>query len=108
MKFLRRDSFRFGKFNRKKNQKWRKPTGRDNKMREKRRGYSAVVSIGYKNSDRKEQIIIKNLNDLEKVTKNDLIILGKIGKKKRLEIMEKAKSKGIKFSNLKEIKEDKK
>lgn len=107
MKFLRRDWSRFRKFNRKKKQKWRRPTGRDNKMREKRKGYPAVVSVGYKKPTRKEQIVINNLNDLEKVTKNDFVVLGKIGKKKKIEILEKAKSKGIEFSNIKNSEEKK-
>jgi large subunit ribosomal protein L32e len=101
MKFLRRDWFRFSKFKKKKAQKWRRPTGRDNKMREKRKGYPAVVSIGYKNAERKKQVVINNLSDLEKVGKKDLIILGKVGKKKKIEILGKAKEKGIQFSNLK-------
>ena len=109
MKFLRRDWFRFGKFKKKKNQKWRKPTGRDNKMREKRKGYPVVVSIGYKKSGRKKQFIVNNLSDLEKVEKRELVILGKIGKKKRIEILNRAKEKGIKISNLKiKSSEDKK
>ena len=53
-KFLRRDSVRFSKIgkNRKKIQKWRKPKGRDSKMRLKRkksRVYSSslgVVALG--------------------------------------------------------------
>ena len=49
-KFLRRTSNRYGKLgkNRRKKQVWKKPRGRDNKMREKRRGYPQVVSIGHK------------------------------------------------------------
>ena len=49
-KFLRRTWNRYSKLGkrRKKKQVWRRPTGRDNKMREKRRGYPAVVSLGYR------------------------------------------------------------
>ena len=32
---------------RKKKQVWRRPTGRDNKMREQRKGKPAIVAIGY-------------------------------------------------------------
>ena len=49
-KFLRRISNRYSKLGkrRKKKQIWRRPTGRDNKMRERRKGYPARVSVGYK------------------------------------------------------------
>ena len=70
-KFLRRTSNRYSKLGRKRKKKqvWRKPKGRDNKMREKRRGYPAVVSIGYKKGKHKTQIIINNVKDLEKKMK---------------------------------------
>jgi len=55
-KFLRRTWNRYTKLGRKrkKKQKWRRPTGRDNKMREKRRGYPKIVSVGYKNSGKEK------------------------------------------------------
>jgi len=77
--FLRRDSARFSKFGkrRKKLLGWKRPKGRDNKMREKRRGYASVVSIGY-SSDKekvnkikeKTPIQIKNTKDLNKIQKD--------------------------------------
>ena len=104
IKFLRRLSERHIKLGkgRKKKQKWRRPRGRDNKMREKRKGYPAVVSIGYKKSkrDRKEILKVDNLKELEKIPENQGIILGKMGKKKKIEIIEKAKEKGIKIINV--------
>ena len=99
-KFVRRKSKSLSKLGRKRKNKqvWRKPKGRDNKMREKRKGYPAVVKIGYKKAEQKSQIIINNVKDLEKVGKEDLIIIGKVGKKKKIEIVEKAKEKGIKIN----------
>ena len=108
-KFLRRIWSRYSKLGkkRKKKQVWRKPTGRDNKMREKRKGYPAVVSIGYKADKNsrgtikgKEQILVKNLKDLEKVKDNEIAIIGSVGKKKKLEIAEKAKDMKIQIYNL--------
>ena len=57
-KFLRRTWSRYSKLGkqRKKKQIWKAPKGRDNKMREKRKGYPAVVSIGYK-KPQKEQAV---------------------------------------------------
>ena len=99
--FLRRDAVRFSKFGkgRGKKAKWRSPKGRDNKMREKRRGYPIVVSIGY-STDKKEKgnikalvpLTVRNLSDLEKATTKNIIIIGNIGKKKKIEILEKAKA----------------
>ncbi len=105
MKFIRRDWFRFGKFKRKKKQKWRRPTGRDNKMREKRKGYPAVVSIGYKKQNRRIQRVIFNLKDLDRIKKDEIVVLGKVGKKKREEILKKAKEKNISISNIKRKKQ---
>jgi large subunit ribosomal protein L32e len=102
-KFLRRDSarhFQFGK-RRKKMLKWRRPTGRDNKMRDRRRGYPARVSIGYKNKkESKKLILVQNIFDLEKVQKGNLILLANVGKKKKIEIIKKAHEKKIEFVNI--------
>jgi len=109
VEFLRRTGNRFSKLGkgRKKKQKWRKPTGRDNKMREKRKGYPAVVKIGYKQDKKlsgvineKMPMMIMNIRDLEKIKKNDVGIIGKVGQKKKIEIAKIAKEKKIKIYNL--------
>ncbi|MDA3836072.1 MAG: hypothetical protein PF542_00460 [Nanoarchaeota archaeon] len=100
--FLRRDCARYSKFGngRGKKAKWRKPTGRDNKMREKRKGYQAVVSIGFGTKTKVAPISIYNIVELEKATKDNVLILGKIGKRKQLEVVKKAKDLGLTFKNL--------
>ena len=103
MKFLRRDHTRSSKLGkgRKKKQVWRRPTGRDNKMRERRRGYPSRVQIGYKKTDKKEIIrIIQNPKELEKIKKGEIVIVGKVGKKKKIEIVKKAKEMKIKLKNM--------
>lgn len=109
MKFLRRNTTRYLRFGkrRKKQQAWRKPKGRDNKMREKKRGYPAVVSIGYSTDkklrgkiEEKESVIINNIKDLEKLGKDKIGVIGKIGKKKKLEIAKIANEKKIRLYNL--------
>jgi large subunit ribosomal protein L32e len=109
VKFLRRTWNRYVKLGkgRKKKQKWRNPTGRDNKMREKRKGYPVVVSIGYKKPkklretiENKNPILIMNIKDLEKIGKNEIAIVGKIGKKKKIELAKKAKEMKIEIHNL--------
>jgi large subunit ribosomal protein L32e len=103
MKFLRRDWSRYSKLGkkRKKKQVWRKPTGRDNKMREKRKGYPAVVSIGYKKKKEDKKInIVHTKKDFENIQKDAIVIFGKIGKKKKIEFSKIAKENKIKISNL--------
>lgn len=98
-KFLRRTWDRYAKLGkgRKKKQIWRKPRGRDNKMREKRKGYPSVVSIGYKKNKKnnREILLVNNIRALEKIGKKSLIQLGRIGRKKKIEIIKRAKEKGI-------------
>ena len=107
--FIRRTWNRYSKLGkrRKNKQVWRRPTGRDNKMREKRRGYPAVVSVGYC-ADKQEKgkieektpIMVNNINDLDKIGKDNIAIIGSVGKKKKIEIAKKAKEKAILVHNL--------
>jgi large subunit ribosomal protein L32e len=109
VKFLRRDATRFSKFGNGRGKKagWRKPKGRDNKMREKRRGYAPSVSIGYRTDKKVRGIInektpvnIMNINDLKKIGKNEIGIVGNIGKKNKIEIVKKAKELKIELKNI--------
>lgn len=103
-KFLRRIWTKYSKLGRgrKKKQKWKKPKGRDNKMREKRRGYPKTVNIGYGNS--KKQVekmkIIRSIKDLENMAQKSVVIIGDIGKKKKLEMIKKAQEKNIVIKNV--------
>ncbi len=103
-KFLKRTWNRYSKLGkgRKKKQVWRRPKGRDNKMREKRKGYPMVVSVGYKKkkSEKKNIIVVRNIEDLEKTEKNDMIIMGNVGKKKKIEIAKKAIKMKIPIQNI--------
>ncbi len=108
-KFLRQDYMRHIKLgkHRKKLQKWRSPKGMHSKMRNKRKGYPASPSVGYK-SPKKEKgkilglnpKIINNMKDLQNTAKNNIIIISqKIGARKRIEIIKKASESGIKILN---------
>lgn len=103
-KFLRRQTKKLNRFSRKKKQKWRKPRGRDNKMREKKKGKPKVVSIGYKRKDRKEYPLVKNINDLKGLDKNAKARMGRMGNKKRVELIKLAKEKKVVFVNFNENK----
>lgn len=99
-KFLRHTSHKYSKLGvrRRKKQIWRRPTGRDNKMREQRRGHPAIVAIGY-STDKKERgkidkrisVMIRNVSEMSKIGKNQIVVLGNIGMKNKIEIAKKAK-----------------
>ncbi len=99
--FLRTDAKRFGKFGkgRGKKAKWRNQTGRHNKIREGKKGHQPKVKIGYSTQKESEKVItIKSLKELE-TSKANTFVLGRVGKKSKIEIAKKAKEKKIKFSN---------
>jgi ribosomal protein L32E len=85
---------------RKKKQKWRKPKGRDTQMRLMRKGNPKIVKIGYKKKPKVKETVIRNIKDIEKIKKGEKITLGKFGKKKKLEIIDKIKNKQIEIINL--------
>jgi len=108
-KFLRKDSHKMSKLGkgRKKKQKWKKPTGRDNKMREKRKGHRKVVSIGYKTDkisrgmiEQKVPVEISNIAQLKKLRENEVPVLANVGMKKKIEIAKAAQKADIKIHNL--------
>ncbi len=102
-KFLRGKWRTYSKLGRgrKKKQKYRKPRGRHNKIREKMKGNPRKVSIGYKKPEKKKRVIvIFNIQGLLELNRGEKIILAKIGNKKKLEIVKKAEEKGIEIVNL--------
>jgi large subunit ribosomal protein L32e len=108
-KFLRRNSDRHSKLgrNRKKKQVWRKPKGRHNKMRDMKRGYPVNVKVGYRKSnkersklDGRNSVLIMNIKDLEKMDKGKIAVIGAVGKKKRIELVKKAKENKISLYNV--------
>ena len=103
--FLRHLWWKFAKFD----EVWRKPRGIDNKMRQKLKGYPPVVSIGYRgpklvrglHPTGRRIVIVHNVKEIEKVDKEkDIVyIASTVGKRKRAEILEKAKQLGVKVAN---------
>lgn len=98
--FLRRDWYKKIKFGKgvKKNQKWRAAKGRHNKTRLGRKGYGARPKIGYgednkiKNQvDGFDAIRVENMKQVSDLKAGQGIIIAKIGKKKKTEIIAKAK-----------------
>lgn len=106
-KFLRKNTKKYKRFKRKKNQKWRKPKGGDNKVRKRIKGHMKKVQVGFRRekSERGKingriPVYVKNFRDLRKVKKNSLVIIGKIGKKKRQELEKKVKENGGEILNI--------
>lgn len=106
--FRRQDLTRYLKLGKKiKTKKWRKPKGRHSKMRLKRKSYPASVSIGRKKQKTLSgkikdlvPVIIHNVNELSKLNTNSIAIIGKIGAKKKLEILKIAQEKNIPILNV--------
>ena len=48
----------------------------------------------------KTPIEVRNLKELEKVKKDEIVVLGNVGKKKKIELVKKAKEKGLEISNV--------
>ncbi|MBI5065077.1 hypothetical protein HZA97_02465 [Candidatus Woesearchaeota archaeon] len=102
IKFVREDA---GLKKRIKHQ-WRKARGIQSKVREEGKGHGRRVKIGFGTSKegRKEVKLIKNLKDLE-TAKGEVTLSGKLGMRKKVELIKKAQEKKIKITNIKNIEE---
>lgn len=107
--FIRKDSFKKLKLGKsmKKKRKWRRPRGRHSKIREKRKSYMRQPSIGWSSPREVRGTIegfkpraIYNVNDLDLLKEDEIAIIGKVGKKKKLEIVNAAIAKNIRLINL--------
>lgn len=105
-KFLRKDT------NKKKRipLKWKRPSGVHNKKRLHVRGHQITVRPGFgtKQEDRHKSrktglriILIATIDQLKKVDKNtQTVVLARVGRKKKIELIHEAKKLGITLSNL--------
>lgn len=106
--FIRQDYQRRKRLGRK--LKWRKPKGIHSKIRHKFKGRRKMPSPGYKSpkkviglhSSGSKIVNISSLEDIEKISKEieGMVISKKVGIKKKLEILRKAKEYSIKVLNL--------
>ena len=88
---------------------WRKPKTRTNKIRKKLKGkkpmpvigYGTPKQIKYNHPSGLKEIIISNSKELEKIDKEKecIRIGGTVGNRKKIEIVKKAKKKGLKILN---------
>ena len=104
-KFIRQESWRYDRLA----ENWRKPKGKDNKMRKQKAGHPDIVKIGYRgpkvarglHPSGYNDIIVHNVNELAGLDpKKDAIRLGRtVGLRKRKDIVEEATKMGLKMLN---------
>lgn len=108
-KFLRTDHMRHSRLgkNRKKKQVWRRARGKHSKIRRKRMGYPVMPTIGYatprKDSGKVEgkiPLLVHNAAEMKKANQNSIIILARVGARKKLELIKLADEMKIKIMNL--------
>ncbi len=91
---------------------WRRPRGIDNKQRIRKKGQPKVPSIGYKNPEKVRGLhptglipkVIHSTSDLERIPeeskKKVIIYIGRtVGKRKRTQLIEKARELGFRIIN---------
>jgi large subunit ribosomal protein L32e len=104
-KFVRQESWRYDRLA----ESWRKPKGKDNKMRKQVSGVPRLVKIGYRGPRKARGLhpsgytdnLVFNVNDLGLLdrSKDAARIAHVVGQRKRLLILAEARSKGIKVLN---------
>jgi len=88
---------------------WRKPRGLQNKRRLRKRGYAPVVKSGYQKDNKVKGLVmglkpvivstVLSLSNIDKKTQG-VIVSGRVGSKRRLEILLEIKKLGLKVLNL--------
>jgi large subunit ribosomal protein L32e len=103
--FQRHEAWRYKKLD----DSWRKPKGIDNKMRIKTKGWPKHVSVGYRSPKKvryyhpsgKRELIIHNLNELDKVdpSKHIVKLAHTVGYRKRVQIIARAEEQKLQVAN---------
>src|SRR5512144_2011655 len=106
-KFVRAESWKYDRFS----LSWRRPRGLDNKIRRKIKGWPPGPSMGYKgpkiarflHPSGYEEVIVYNVADLANIdiTTQAVRIGHTVGKRKRTDIIAKAKELNLKILNMK-------
>ena len=104
-RFIRQESWRYDRLA----ENWRKPKGKDNKMRQQKAGVPALVRIGYRGPRVARGLhpsgytdnLVHNVSELARLDpKKDAARLAHtVGKKKRIGMIAKASELGIKLLN---------
>jgi len=104
-RFVRVESWRYSRLD----ERWRAPMGKDSKTRKSKKGWPPMPSIGYRRGkgtrdihpSGKREALIENLKDVEELKGLDVIgrISGRVGRKKRREMTDRAKELGVVLLN---------
>lgn len=102
-KFFRQNYFRHKKLG----MKWRRPRGKQSKMRKSKKGKSPMPNIGYKTSDSTRGLVhgyrpvfVSNAEDLKKIKQNEIAVISSgVGLKKILDISKKVDELNVKIYN---------
>src|SRR5215204_2005665 len=104
-KFIRQESWRYDRLA----ESWRKPKGKDNKMRKQFSGVPRLVKVGYRGPKKARGLhpsgytdnLVFNVKDLGRLdpSKDAARIAHVVGQRKRLLILAEARGKGIKVLN---------
>ena len=104
-KFVRQESWRYDRLA----ESWRKPKGKDNKMRRQLSGMPRLVKVGYRGPKKARGLhpsgytdnLIFNVRDLDRLdpSRDAARIAHAVGQRKRILILAEARSKGIKVLN---------
>lgn len=105
-RFIRQESWRYDRLA----ENWRKPKGKDNKMRKQKSGVPAIVKIGYRGPRAARGLhpsgytdnVIHTVNELERLDakKDAARIAHTVGERKRILILDKARLLGVRVLNI--------
>jgi large subunit ribosomal protein L32e len=97
--------------------RWRRPRGVDSKMRQNVKGWPKTVNVGYGGPQTAKflhpsgykEVLVHNQKEIEKIDAETqaVRIAHTVGQKKRIEILNKAKERGLHILNPREVKETK-
>jgi large subunit ribosomal protein L32e len=108
--FLRQEAHKISKLR----NTWRQPKGCDSKMRKKFKSRRKQPSMGYSsprkvrglNREGLQNVLVSNIKGLELVNKEtQSVLIAKIGKKKRFEILNACQKNGLHVSNVRDVQE---
>lgn len=93
---------------------WRRPKGLHGKVKDQRRGHKAMPNVGYgspkalRHTDSNGLLLVRvsSMDELLKIDKDKhmVILSGTIGKRKRMDLLNKASALGVRIKGVKDLK----